>query len=206
MRTVSSSISLIRTAGFALLLGLLAACSAARPPLNSEMIAERFGSYGLEIINQTADRRITNLFSGDPNQRVTRTLAVVRFRQPVAADLSASHRKILQGESLGATLKAAGWTVEKETLDVRTVTSGGSLAEMMRVEPGKPLAVHLYRLSAVSDYKRLPYAKIAEVHHPDHLTVLDLQRIYGGEVAASPLASGPLSGLWKTFQESLRLL
>jgi hypothetical protein len=63
---------------------LLAAQGAAaraqdRELLNSERIAAAFGSYGVEVVEQDSQVRVSNLFSGAGAGRVCRTFAVVRF-------------------------------------------------------------------------------------------------------------------------------
>ena len=138
----------------ALLLLLLTACAAGRTALNSEMIAENFGSYGLTVISQTRDRRVSNLYSGFGASRVTRTLAVVQFSEPLSEELRQPHEKILQGESLGATLSEAGWRVDKASLWLGAINANARLAEMMHIAGGTELAVHLYTLSAVHGDQR----------------------------------------------------
>ncbi len=206
MRAVSPRLSLIRLPGLALLLGLLAACAVARAPLNSEMIADRFGSYGVEVISQSADRRVTDLYSGSESERTTRTLAVVRFTRPVDNALNELHQQILAGGSLGATLKSAGWRVEKRSLGFRAVAAGPGLATMMRLAPQTPLAVHLYTLSAARDDLRIPYAQIAEVHHPDHLAASDLRRIFGDNRPTGGSSTPQAGELWATLVETLKRL
>ena len=49
-----------------------------RELLNSERIAATFGSYGVEVLEQNGAVRVSNLFSGEGEERVTRTFAVVR--------------------------------------------------------------------------------------------------------------------------------
>lgn len=47
--------------------------------LNSERIAQRYGSYGIEVLASDCGLRVSDLYSGEQTDRVTRTLAVVRF-------------------------------------------------------------------------------------------------------------------------------
>lgn len=174
------------------------------------MIARKFGSYGLTIITQTPERRVSNLYSGSEALQVTRTLAVVQFSEPLAAELREPHRKILQGGSLGATLKAAGWQVGKTTLGFRSTTANARLAGMMQLAERAELAVHLYELSATRGNSKLHYAQIAEVHHPDHLTGEDLERLYGrppsGDGSVPPTSDDPAAGLLAALADALEQL
>jgi hypothetical protein len=48
-----------------------------QPLLNSERISQRFGSYGIEILDASSDYRISNLFSDEDGLAITRTFAIV---------------------------------------------------------------------------------------------------------------------------------
>jgi hypothetical protein len=39
--------------------------------------------------------------------------------------------------------------------------------------------VHIYALDVAKDGRTLPYAALAEIHHPDYLTRAELVTIYG---------------------------
>ena len=57
----------------------LDACTHESERLNSERIAERFGSYGIEVISSGPGLRRSNLYSSEDEVRTCRTYAVVRF-------------------------------------------------------------------------------------------------------------------------------
>ena len=123
----------------------------------------------------------------DNGVATTRTLAVVRFAEPVPGALQSVHAKISAGASLGASLQQAGWRVMKTHVDTSHFTLTAAereIAALMRVADDAPLALHIYRLDAVMPGQRLEYAMIAELHHPDYLRADDVQAIYG--VATSP--------------------
>ncbi len=166
--------------------GWLAACTAMPPALNSEMIQASFGSYDLQVLSQSARLRISDLYSGVGAQRVTRTLAVVMMPESVPVELESAHAAIVAGGSLGATLKAAGWTVEKTHLSYASLNATPALAARMKIAPATPLAIHIYALVAKRGQQRANYALIGELHHPDHLGKQQLESLYG------PL-SGPAS-------------
>jgi hypothetical protein len=150
-----------------------------RELLNSERIAARFGSYGLEVLDSSAGARVSNLYSSEAEGRVCRTFAIVRYPNDIAPELAAPHAAILAGGSMGATLLAAGWQVRKRHLYFGEVAATATVAALMHVAPGTPLAEHAYVLDVEKDGRVLPYAALVEIHHPDYLGESDLTAIYG---------------------------
>lgn len=166
-----------------------------RPLLNSERIEATFGSYGVEILHATDRLRVSSLYSLEDvrdgsrrlDRRVTRTFAVVRFPESVDPRVAEAHREIVDGGSIGATLRAHGWSVSKQHLHLGEIESTDDLRgvyALMEVEPG-PLAVDVYRLKASRDGAGVDYATLAEVHHPRHLDVAALRRIVDPERTAT---------------------
>jgi len=147
--------------------------------LNSERIQQRFGSYDIELLQQDAELRVSNLFSTEAGLRTCRTLAIVRFASSIPAELAASHAQILAGGSIGATLSRNGWRVVKRRLDLSQISVAlGSRAAILMQLPGPALlAADLYELSAQRDKLALTYAVIAEVHHPDYMTLPQLRKL-----------------------------
>lgn len=161
---------------------VLVACAARPVPLNSERIKQRFGSYGVEILVADDSSRISNLFSNEPSGRVCRTYAVVKFAPDTDPAFIDEHAAILSGASLGATFKARGWAVEKQTLHIGTFAGTRRRAQintLMAIADGTELAMHIYRLLVSKDDERFEYAVIAEVHHPDYLQEQEVLQIYG---------------------------
>jgi hypothetical protein len=152
---------------------------AGRELLNSERIALRFGSYGIEVLDAMAGTRVSNLYSSTPEGRVCRTFAIVRYPNDIAPDLAVPHATILAGGSMGATLLASGWKVQKRHLYFGHVAATAKVAVLMQVAPGTPLAEHAYLLDVEKDGRVLPYAALIEIHHPDYLGESDLTAIYG---------------------------
>ncbi len=162
------------------LLGLGAAAQPAdRELLNSERIAAGFGSYGIEILEQSDGSRVSNLYSGTGDDKICRTFAAVRYQPRMDPRLEAEHAAIVAGGSIGAVFVAAGWVVRKTHLRYSETRAPPRLAAMMRVAERTRLATHIYALDVVKDGQVSEYATIVEIHHPDYLTRNDLPAIYG---------------------------
>jgi hypothetical protein len=171
---------IFNVAVFALALVLNASAQAPAPELlNSERIAQRFGSYGIEVVESGRDSRVAHLFSTEQGSRTCRTFAVVRYPEAVHPMFAAEHAEILQGGSIGAVFAARGWQVRKSHLHYGELNASGRLAEIMQVAAGTRLAEHVYALDIVKDGSAFPYAAIVEIHHPDYLLAAQLPSIYG---------------------------
>jgi len=171
-----------------LIVTLVAAPGSAQPPrelLNSERIAAKFGSYGIEVLSQNDSLRVSNLFSSDPGARTCRTFALVRYPSRIDPALAAPHAAIIEGGSIGAVFAAQGWEVRKTHLHYAEIEASPRLANLMRIEPGTPLAEHLYVLDVAKDGQVLEYAALVEIHHPDYLRTGDLVEIYGVPVSTN---------------------
>jgi len=156
---------------------LLAGC--APTPLNSERIVQRFGSYGVQLVEQDENRRIASLYSEHDGLRTCRSYAIVFFESPLDPALEAADRLIRDGASIGSTFAGLGWRVNKTTLDIRTVTvESARLARLMDIHVPADLAMHAYRFVVSREGDTHPYATIVEIHHPDYLDVAELRRIY----------------------------
>ena len=157
---------------------------AERELLNSERIEAKFGSYGIEVLEQDAVRRVSNLYSGFGEEKTCRTFAVVRFPPQIDAAVTAEHAAILAGGSLGAVFVAAGWEVRKSHLSYSEYRATPRLASLMRVPQRTRLATDIYALDVAKDGRIVEYATLVEIHHPDYLTRGDLAAIYGPAVEA----------------------
>lgn len=140
------------------------------PTLNSDAIKAAFGSYGVEVIDQAAGTRVANLYSGAGAEKVCRTLAVTEFTEPTDEALVSSHQKILEGASIGATLRASGFTINKKLLIKTEVPATDAFVALTKgtVPAGAPLFTKVYVLFAEGDNRSIPYAVIAEAYHPAH--------------------------------------
>ena len=140
------------------------------PTLNSDAIKATFGSYGVTILNQTESTRVANLYSGHSGREICRTLAVTEFVLPMDPKLSLEHEKIRSGGSIGATLRDAGFSINKKLLIKTETVAGPAFSHLSNqtVEPGTPLVTRVYALFAQTSDRAIPYAIIAEAYHPAH--------------------------------------
>ena len=161
---------------------LLAACAGSSGRLNSDMIERRFGSYGVDVLEQTASRRVSSLYSGSGEQKTTRTYAVVEFVAPDRRAYAVEHAKITAGGSIGATFRSAGWQIDKQHIfigELEVTPEYRSIADLMRIELPATLATHHYLFTVSRDERSWNYATITEIHHPQFLTADDLRELYG---------------------------
>src|SRR5690242_11316679 len=163
----------------------LLAQPAERELLNSERIEAKFGSYGVEVLEQNALRRVSNLYSGSGDEKTCRTFAVVRYPPQIDEAVTTEHAAIAAGGSLGAVFVAAGWEVRKSHLSYGEYRATPRLASLMRIPEHTPLAMDIYALDVAKDGRIIEYATLVEIHHPDYLTRADLSAIYGPAVEAS---------------------
>jgi len=154
----------------------------AQPPLlNSERIRQKYGSYGVEVLEADERLRVANLYSSHEGERVTRTLAIVLFSAPIPKAILPEHELIIAGGSIGEVFKHCGWQVEKENLyfdEIQAAPENARLYEMMGEIPPTDLAVHGYELFVSKNTERFSYTTIVEIHHPDYLNLDELEAIY----------------------------
>ncbi len=171
----------------ALVGGVLGCAASSDPPLNSERIHDRFGSYGVRLLKQAAPWRVSCLFSREATGEICRTLAVVRFAEYVPDALQAPLQQVREGASLGATLADAGFAISKANVSFAVLTRETTAYETVlklfnlpdpSVRPA--LATHMYDLQATRDGTRVPVARLLEVHHPAYLRPGEPERIYAG--------------------------
>lgn len=166
-----------------LCLGLvLAACGSQGQRLNSERIEQTFGSYGVDVLQSSDRRRVSSLYSGSGDDKVTRTFAVVKFSGKVRPAFAREHSQVESGDSLGAVFRSAGWEIEKHNIFVGEMEIPGNydrLSELMQIGLPETLATHVYLFVIRKDERSYTYATIVEVHHPDYLSVEDLKESYG---------------------------
>jgi hypothetical protein len=166
----------------------LDACAHESERLNSERIAERFGSYGIEVLSSEPGLRRSNLFSSEKSVQTCRTYAVVRFVDEPDAVIDAEHAQILAGQSIGAIFKASGWTIVKETLHIGSAAledTAHPVAALMRLDRSAEVAMHVYRLLLEKEQQAFDYATLIELHHPDYLGRSDLQTLFSVDARTS---------------------
>jgi hypothetical protein len=159
----------------------LSACVVQPELLNSERIKQRFGSYGIELIDNSEDIRRANLYSIENESKVCRTYAVVHFDNVPHDLIGDEHAQILAGSSIGATFKANGWTVYKETRyigDITIAEESAGVLQLMHLNSPQKLAMHVYRLLLKKESQIIDYATIIEAHHPDYLDIDDVRYLF----------------------------
>ena len=164
---VATSISLLALSGIAAIIGT-------RHSVNSERIKARFGSYHVQVLYQDAATRLASLCSRHDAVDICRTLAVTLFANPTPAALAEADALIREGDSIGSTLAQAGQHLSREIIAEASVPCGDAFIALtgQTVKRGDPLSLRLYRLDAGPDPEALlPYATIAEAHHPEHIPV-----------------------------------
>ena len=175
----------------------LSACATESVILNSERIAQRFGSYGIEVLASEAGLRRSSLFSYDGDTATCRTYAVVQFEEQHDERYDAAHSKVLAGNSIGATFKENGWGIRKDSMyigSIRLPESRTEVGELMRLTGAHDLALHVYRLVLVREGVAFDYATILEVHHPEYLSEQDLRGLFEYE-AGNALPAADLKQL-----------
>jgi len=166
----------------------LDACAHESERLNSERIAERFGSYGIQVLSSEPGLRRSNLYSSDCGLQTCRTYAVVRFVDEPDAVIDTEHAQILAGQSIGAIFKASGWTIVKETLHIGTAALADAahpVAALMRLDRSADVAMHVYRLLLEKGQQAIDYATLIEMHHPDYLGRSDLRKLFAVDARSS---------------------
>ncbi|MFK8031762.1 MAG: hypothetical protein AB8G18_16115 [Gammaproteobacteria bacterium] len=153
-------------------------------PLNSNLIKERFGSYGVNVLVQDSELRIASLFSLVNDQPVTRSLAVVNYQNCDDLQVAVVHQHIVDGGSIGQSFVDHGFAVVKDTtalVELPVDSAFDTLYEMMRLNSPVPLAYHTYQLNVRKDGEWIAYAKVTEVHSPEHLTIDGLVERFGDD-------------------------
>jgi hypothetical protein len=158
----------------------------AYPLENSERIRLKFGSYGIEVLENSPGIRVSRLHSKHDGVNVSRTFAVVAYPKVIEPEFRTEHDAIINGQSIGILFKKNGWVIDKHHLYFGEIevppalfsssAHSGSTSTVMS-------AIHAYSLIIRKDHSEFQYASIAEVHHPEFLNLQDLSEIYGSEFA-----------------------
>jgi len=159
---------------------------AALPPGNSERIRAKFGSYGIEVLENSPGLRVSSLYSTHDGVNINRTFAVVAYPEIVDPAFAKEHEAIINGESIGIVFKQNGWLIRKDHQYFGKIETPASHFGLADTGPGGviPAAIHVYSLSVKKGEAEFRYATIAEIHHPDYLSPDDLAWIYGEEYEA----------------------
>lgn len=166
--------------------------------LNSERIERRYGSYGVQILEEGAAIRVSSLGTQSSTGTICRTLALVQYSdEPQPDSLQAAHREILGGASIGATLKTAGWQVTKSSRhvgEINATAADSRVLKLMHLDGPQTLALHIYDLEVRRGSDHFAYATLLEIHHPDYLPESELKRLYP-DFTQQPLPKDDLAQL-----------
>jgi hypothetical protein len=148
--------------------------------LTSERIQEKFGSFFVQVLlqDELSGIRFSNLYSLEKGEKITRVLALVNFVNDVDPRLQGSHKEILDGKSLGATLAKHGLTVQKHIM-FKGVFDGfpRPINAMMNVTETS-FAALMYDVTVKINNDIVPYCTITEVYSPDFLSIRELESLY----------------------------
>ena len=156
--------------------------------LNSELIADRFGNYGIELIDVEDGVRRSSLYSVGDGTKTCRTFAAVRIDELPDGLVDGEHDLIMRGASIGATFRNHGWNVFKETVHVDRIGApplSPKIARLMGLDGKIRLAMHIYRLLPCRGTDAFCYATVVEVHHPDYMGLRDIEESYIIDTPAS---------------------
>ena len=150
-----------------------------KPLLNSQRIKRLFGSYGVDVLHQDDELRISNLHSFKNESTIMRTCAIVNYCLPVAASLEDAHNAILKGGSIGATLKKNGFSITKQPIYFGETNLPIVAKKNMDIDSDSA-AVHIYCLWVSNEKNAMPleYYTIIEIHSPKYLTSQSLAKMY----------------------------
>lgn len=160
----------------------LAACAASGPLLNSDRIQDKFGSYGVDIVQEDAERRISSLYSGAGDTKVTRTYAIVEYLGDAKPEFRTEHAAIVGGASIGATFRRSGWMIRKQNMFIEALevpAEYAGIGRLMQTDLPATMAIHQYLFVISKEERSFSYARITELHHPDFASLADLHRWYG---------------------------
>ena len=151
---------------------------------NSERIRHKFGSYGIEVLENSPGLRVSSLYSTHGGVKINRTFAVVTFPDVIEPIFEKEHEAIISGESIGIVFQKNGWLINKHHQyfgEIETPTGHFATSSDSGETVKNRSAIHVYSLMVQKDGSEFQYASIAEVHHPEFLQLQDLAAIYGPE-------------------------
>lgn len=137
--------------------------------LNSERIKATFGNYGIHVLLQNAQLRISSLHVN----KTVKTYAVVNYAEEIPFWLEPTHQAIHQGASIGETIKKS-FNIDKEGLYL------GEIDHLHLNLPKQRAAVYIYKLLVQEPNSNnwLSYCTITEIYCPSYLNLDDLKILY----------------------------
>lgn len=149
--------------------------------LNSERIKLKYGNYAIKVLNNDSKLRISNLYSSHDDTKTTRTFAIVNYPETIDSTFLKEHKKIIEGGSIGRTFKDYGWEIEKKSIYFGEILPSNDFTNIYKlmgnITPSK-LAIHVYEFYIKKNNLEFKYVTIAEIYHPDYLTLNTLKSIH----------------------------
>jgi len=155
-----------------------------RPMGNSARIRLKFGSYGIEVLENSPGLRVSSLYSTHDGQNINRSFAVVAYPDAVDPAFKQEHEAIISGQSIGIVFEKNGWLIDKRHLyfgEIERPRGHFTDSTDASETDAQRSAIHIYELVVRKDGSEFQYAFIAEVHHPEYLCLQDLAAMYGEE-------------------------
>lgn len=155
---------------------------------NSDRIRLKFGSYGIDIIENELRIRVSNLYSTSNGVKTNRTFAVVMYPAVIEAAFRKEHKAIIEGQSIGIVFREHGWQIDKRHQYIGELDALSGFSGVNPVFGDIGLArpvIHVYSLIVKKDKQEFHYASIAEVHHPDYLELAELKSIFAVELVGA---------------------
>lgn len=172
---------------------------------NSDRIRLKFGSYGIKVLESDDGIRVSNLYSIDNGVTTIRTFAVVALPAVIEPEFCKEHDAIINGQSIGIVFKNNGWMIDKRHQYFGNINMPfkAGVRSVFGERTTSQLAVHVYSLFIRKRDLEFQYASIAEVHHPDYLTLDELKVIYGKEYNGAPLVDEAVSEFLEILKSKL---
>jgi len=148
--------------------------------LNSARIELKFGSYGVQVLDQDLAKgiRLSSLYSEHENEKIARTIAFTQYRAKVNDKLRLAHEEILAGGSIGSTLKKHGFDMKKDLFFKGLVEDMPNQLQNLLHTKECAFATVIYNLLAKEGNNYYPYCTIVEIYSPEFLTLVEVDQIY----------------------------
>ena len=121
---------------------------------NSDRIKIKYGSYGIDIIENDGKIRVSNLYSTHNNVKTNRTFAVVAFPDIIEAAFKTEHESVINGQSIGVVFEKNGWEIQKHHLYFGEIKMPPKHYDdhslFSYIGTGQP-AIHIYSLVVAKD-------------------------------------------------------
>ena len=128
--------------------------------------------------DQVTGIRLSSLYSEHANEKITRTIAFTQYEGLMNDKLKIAHQEILEGSSIGLTLKKHGFDIKKDFIFKGIVDDLPKQAQDLMHTQERIFATVIYNLLGKEENKDYPYCTIVEVYSPEFLTLEEVNQIY----------------------------